>query len=59
VPRKDSARATISLRAPQPGEAVELAALELAAKMALGAEVGGAGGGPEATGGPVASIYMP
>jgi len=36
VPRKDTARATISLRAPQPGEAVERAALELAAKMALG-----------------------
>ncbi len=36
MPRKDTARATISLRAPQPGETVERAALELAAKMALG-----------------------
>jgi hypothetical protein len=60
VPRKDTARATISLRAPQPGEAVERAALELAAKMALG------GPKPEELaeilrlpGGPVASIYMP
>ncbi len=36
MPRKDTARATISLRAPQPGEAVERATLELAAKMARG-----------------------